>query len=208
MVSPGGPRDRLDLRFQAAAEDYQINALTNIRSTAEKWSGTLTALLGISGTVGVVAGPSLLKDIPDWGILPAFIVRIIVAIFTIGAGAAAGWALLLAARAAQGATPQAYDDWGGERLEQETASRSEIAARQLKCSRIWGLVAAILVFIVGVIALLSAIPAAASQSQSMLVVTIDGEVFCGPLVGDSSAVRTVGGAVTGKVATALPVDSC
>jgi hypothetical protein len=90
-----------DWRWQTEAEEGAHASLATVRTTATGWASSVSALLGIFGTVAVIKGPDAFKDIgtpTGWYVLGLFA----------GATILAGAAVLLAAIAAQG-TPQRLD---------------------------------------------------------------------------------------------------
>jgi MFS family permease len=102
--------------------------LADIRSQAEKWQTTISALLGVIGVVAFVEGPKKLSELEHW---PDQWVLIF------GVALAAGlalWAIRLAAAAAQG-VPKHFEVLDGPELASYNAESAETAASDLKWSR-------------------------------------------------------------------------
>jgi hypothetical protein len=57
-ITPGGPATISDAKWEERAEKLSFDALPNIRSSAEKWAGTIATVLAIFGIVTLVKGPS------------------------------------------------------------------------------------------------------------------------------------------------------
>lgn len=53
-VEPGRPED---LAWAKRVEDLQLDALPNIRTSAERWAASLTGLLGVVGFAALLNGP-------------------------------------------------------------------------------------------------------------------------------------------------------
>ena len=56
-VSAGEPATISDAKWEQRAEELSFQALPNVRSIAEKWTGTIASILAIFGIVTLVKGP-------------------------------------------------------------------------------------------------------------------------------------------------------
>jgi hypothetical protein len=92
LPRPAYPVDR---RWQARSDDLDFNALAHIRSTAEKWTGSISALTGLFAIAAVFKGRSDIEKLEgDW--------RAVIAMAGGGALILAIIAIVRAALAAQG----------------------------------------------------------------------------------------------------------
>src|SRR4051812_23072128 len=93
--------------WNEAAAAAAVNQLTNARDLAGKWAGTMTALIGVFGSVVVLSGPSNLSDISArW-------VRVGIVLSTIAAAGCAVVSIVYGAKAAQGGKPVAHTNFDG-----------------------------------------------------------------------------------------------
>jgi hypothetical protein len=167
--------------WEKAAVDAAVAQLANIRAAAEKWAGTVGTLLGLFGTVAVVTGTDALAKIPNEN------TRQILYNILVWAGILAGLSILAASIAAT-QTFTKSKNWNGDALRAKVAGASMPALIELWISRVTGVAAAALVFIVGATGLHSAIAKPANQGSSVLVVYTDGTVRCGVLGAGGSTV--------------------
>lgn len=89
---PVTPTDR---EWQAVANKLSISELDRVRSIAEKWGATITALTGLAGTVLVVKGRESISELTHN-------YQILAGICLLAAFACAAFSIYLAATAAQG----------------------------------------------------------------------------------------------------------
>lgn len=171
--------------WDKAAADAAVAQLTSVRSTAEKWAGTVTALLGVFSTVAVVTGTDVLKDISSEGVRQVLIGLIVVA------GLAAGASIYFAANAAQGSITL-MNNWNGSTYRAAVNAKTSAAVGSLKQSRIAGIVAASLVFVVGVVSLIAAAIPEASSKQKVLVIGEGGILICGEAQADAGGRVKIG----------------
>lgn len=194
------PPDQDD--WDKAATEAAIGQLTAVRGSAEKWAGTLTALLGIFTTVALVTRVDALADVPEGWRLLAFLL-------VVAAGLAAALSIVLAAAAAQGFGLTRYNVWNGTALRAMLTDQTPKAARLLAGSRWTGLLAALALFVLGVLTLyLSLDSPEEGAGASVVVVTEDGQLRCGELDGADDGSVTVAGNPVENVAQVLAVDGC
>lgn len=186
-----------DWRWQTEAEEAAHTNLATIRTTATSWAGSVSALLGIFGTVAVVKGPDAFKDIgtpTGWYVLGLLV----------GATALAGTAVIFAAIAAQG-TPHRLDRADGWALKWFHGTRAYTSFRYLLISRLLCGLAAVAVFAGLIVTWVDGLTAGdAPTSQHALVIAQDGTASCIELKTDATG-KLVG--VSGA-AQVTPVDSC
>jgi hypothetical protein len=135
-------------KWDDAAEQFQLDLLSKVQASAAVWSGAIGTLLGLFGSVALVTGPT---DISKFG--PGLKVAIIV--LTLIAGVCAAVALVLASIAQQ--LPSVHSaNWNGTVYRAYIVRTAETARQQLNLPRILGIVAAGVVFILGVVILIAA----------------------------------------------------
>jgi hypothetical protein len=178
--------------WDEAATAYAVDSLTRIRASAEKWVGTIGTLLGLFGTLVVVAGPEALTDVSD----PRRQTHLLVA-FGVAGGLAAA-AIVVGSLAAQGST-KLWDDWNGETFAAYLLTNGNTAAAQLSWSRWLGTAAAFLVFAAGLYGASGQVgrPEPSAATTDVLVVAADGTVACGVLDVEDGSLRVAGRAVDG-----------
>jgi hypothetical protein len=190
--------------WDKAASAAAIGQLAAVRATAEKWAGTVTALLGVFSSVALLKGTGALADI-RWVWLRWILLVVIVA-----AGVAAAGSIWFAALAAQGRGAQQFNNWNGDALRSMVIARTPQAIQDLSISRLLGAIAAGLVFAVGVVTLVAnAVPKQAGSPPSLVVVSKDGSLHCGDLkAGKDGGAATVGGKEVAGAVQVLSVSSC
>jgi hypothetical protein len=60
-----GPATAEDQAWEKRALEMQLEALDRVRSTAEKWAGSISAILGIFGVAAVIEGPDDFSKIEE-----------------------------------------------------------------------------------------------------------------------------------------------
>jgi hypothetical protein len=196
-----GPLPSNAPEYRAAAAKLSTEQLANVRSVAEKWTGTVATLLGIFSSVAVVTGASTLDK------LPSEQARQIIVCLIVAAGIAAGVSIGMGAYVAQG-TPRERSYFSGEQLRAIINDEMPKAVRLLQGSRVAGTLAAALVFIAGVIGLQAAVKEGPKSSSSVVVIDNAGVMRCGPLSAGPNQVATVGGREIPGASQVLPVGSC
>ncbi len=189
--------------WDAAATKAAVEQLTTIRATAGKWSGTVTALLGIFSSVAIVTGTSTLSDVgwlwARWALFVAVIV----------AGLLAAGSIWFGAQAAQGSTPSVYAVFNGTVLRDLVADETPGALKNLRLSKRFGFAAAGLVFGIGLCTLVAAIPTVVPPASTYVVIDGNGAVHCGTLTTNSDGtVTAVGGQSIGMAKEIAPTTAC
>lgn len=134
--------------WDKAAQEFQQQLLVRTQESAAIWSGAVSTLLGLFGTVALVTGPDDITKLTSS-------VRVLVIALTVAAGLLAGWSVVLATQAQ---TPPGAEssNWNGYAYRVYVYRNAGRVAARLKLSRILGATAAGLIFAVGVIALIDA----------------------------------------------------
>jgi hypothetical protein len=132
--------------WEDAAQAFQEASLRRVQESAGVWAGSLGALLGLFGTVAVVAGPSEVADLHTG-------TRIAVIILVVIAGALGGTAIYFATQA-QEIPEVASDNWNGASYRVYVVTGAKKLRDKLRLAQRLGLVAAGVVFVVGVLALI------------------------------------------------------
>lgn len=122
-----GPATPQDLAWEDAAEKANLEALPRLRGTAEKWAGSISALLGLFGVAAVVSGPDQFSDLKE-----PYATEVAVGILI--AAALAVTATVLALLAAQG-SPTTLKLLTGERFRRWSESEFNVGRRRLAVSR-------------------------------------------------------------------------
>lgn len=187
--------------WDEAAMKAAVSQLDSIRSTAEKWAGTVTALLGIFSAVALVTGTTSLDDVPSETLKWLLVVAVSMA------GLLACASIVTASKAAQGADP--FSQSGGWRYQSYIIENTRKARPWLKASRYTGLSAAALVFCIGLATLVTAVvPAPDTPGSSVVVVGRDGTLSCGKLDQNTGGATTVGGREVNSASQLIPVSKC
>lgn len=182
--------DPSDLAWEDRADQLEFQALTAVRSSAEKWGASLAAILGLFGTILLVKGRTDITQLMQ-GYQIAIATLLLLAILT------AAVAVYEAALAAQG-TPEKLHWPGGGALRQWELQRADNAKDQLKLSRVLTFFA--VGFVLIAIGLTWFGKAEPSPSGAAVVVTVSGSApHCGTLASaqdGSLALRGGDGKVT------------
>jgi hypothetical protein len=172
---PGGA-SLYALKWEAKAEEFEFNALANIRKSAEKWAGAVASLLGIFSIVTLVKGP---EDITKAeGSFRGWSYETWIGLLLIGAVLLAAMATYMAAKAAYGFPVKIRAT--GDEIRREMESEAKKAASGLKWSTRLAL---------GAVGLLTAAiawtwastPAEPTVPSKVLVTGPQGVVACGTL---------------------------
>jgi hypothetical protein len=128
-------------KWDDAADQFRIDLLAKVQASASAWSGAITALLGLFGTVTVITGTSDIAKIaePTQGIVIGL---------TVIAGALAACSLYFATRAQQLPSVRS-DNWRGSVYRAYVVSSAESAGLRLKKARALGMLAAGVIFMIG-----------------------------------------------------------
>lgn len=189
--------------WEEAATKAAVGQLTAVQATAEKWAGTVTALLGAFSTVAVVTGVDALADVRwEWG-------RWLLVVLIAAAGLAAAVSILAAALAAQGTLPRERRNWSGETLRALINEDTPKAVKKLRTSRLAGLTSAALMFVVGLASLVAAaVPKAAAQDPSVIVIDKQGVARCGTMTTSADGSIAIAEVATTQVRRMILVDNC
>jgi hypothetical protein len=169
-----------DLDWKAEAEKLRHSALREIRETAKAWAASISALLGVAGTVAFVKGPDTFGKLGEGAGNFAFWLTVVAALL-------AGLAIGLATFAAQG-TPQRFASLDGWTLKKISRERAKRAAELLLYSRIATIVAALAILVGFSIAWKDGIgseaekPKEAEAPGHAVAVDTEGTIRCGHLL--------------------------
>jgi hypothetical protein len=189
-------------RWAKEAEDARHESLKNARASAEKWTGTISALLGLFSTVAIVSGPDAIKD------LGSGVVRWVAVAAIAVSGVLAGISVVVGAYAAQGRLVKLGNlDW--DALEDHTVAETDGVRSKLKVSRATAVAAAITLLAAGLVVAASSAADAGKTASGSSVVIVDGSggLRCGRLLVDGGTVK-VGGQQVRDVRQVVPVGQC
>lgn len=185
--------------WDAKATELRRTQLSSVQSAAAKWSGLLTAALGIFSAIAFAGGLTTIDklDNPYAGWAKAL---------TSVAALADLAAIILFAIIAGGLTLAAKEGLTAQTVRKDNA----VAADSLLPLLTWGRVA---VFVAAVAVLAGSAmvlwaPQASSDPSSVVVVT-DAHLYCGELTANTDGSVTVGDvAPAGTVTQVVPVEKC
>jgi hypothetical protein len=160
-----------DLEWERRAREMQVEALPRVRGIAEKWAGSVAALLGVFGIASFVKGRDDLKGLEhDWEVAVGVSLGIAVASAVV--------AILFASLAAQGGV-SVLDLPTGRRIQEWSAKQIERASWQLAVSRLCSVAAVI--FVAVAVGIVWYAPRESVEPGSLRIVLITGESVCGTL---------------------------
>jgi hypothetical protein len=195
-ATAGPPLTDDETKWESEALTARHASLTNVRSTAEKWTATIATLLSLFSAVVIVRGGADISKVSSG-------LRNWVLVLLGAAGVSAFLAVFQGALAAQG-TPHQLRYLDGQHLQEFVIREAPKAARRLQRSRSFGVAAAALIFAAGgVVAVDAAITVAPSSGAGIVVIHNNGTVECIEL-GDTSMPLSH---VT-EVRQAISVSSC
>ncbi|MET8153164.1 hypothetical protein ACIBSW_22505 [Actinoplanes sp. NPDC049668] len=197
-----GPPDEPE--WNKAAVAFATEQLTRVRASATAWTGTVGTLLGLFGAVAVVGGGTTkLADVPS----PAL--RWVIVGLVAVAGALAGASVVTGVRAAQGATLRTSDNWSGSAYRAAVVRNTDDALNWLRWARWTGLGAALTVFAIGLLGLIS-VAAQPKKTTTTTVVVVDqaGNASCGSIGRAADGRLTLNGTPVGTVRDITPVTAC
>lgn len=160
--------------WQAKLDDLGRTELDTVRSTAAKWQGTISALLGIFGTVAFVSGNQTIEKLSPSAAAAAKLGVTVAVVLAVGA-------VLSATYAAQGIPRQREAPdwiWLATQLRKQ-AGRGLVA---LRCSQILALAAVLVVVAGSLLVLWNSESKTAAQPASVLMRLANGSVVCGSVV--------------------------
>jgi hypothetical protein len=204
MSAPKGwgthPDDR---QWEDEAAKAPHEELASVRESAKSWAASLTALLGVGGTVAFVKGEEAFAKL-------SHSTGNVVFWLTVTAAAMAGLSIVTATFAAQDA-PARYKGLDGWTLRTASRDLAQAAMRKLYVSRVLGLVAAVAILAVAGISWQASIAKEIEPTgNTAYAVTTDGRLRCGELSTSSlGGVSIATGKGTKQVAGKVePVDKC
>jgi hypothetical protein len=175
---PVSEQGALRKKWTERANDYAFNELPNIRSVAEKWTGTVTALAGLSTIIALLQGTDKVAKL-GLAVQVSLFAALVIAL-----GLAVS-AIYLGTQAAYGEPGAPMpDDW--ELVYERFKEEATTAARKLKSSQKLALIASILIILI--LATLWFAPQQGDSSTEALVVHSSGQVTCGTLQTENSTV--------------------
>ena len=141
MPSPGDHRE-----WDKAAQEFQQNVLDKVQASAGVWAGGITTLLGLFGTVALVTGPTEVAKLSG----P---INVVAVAATVVAGTLVAAAVLLATQA-QELPDLSGENWNGRAHRAYVMSGAIRARQKLTRSRLLGLSAAGILFLLGFIVMI------------------------------------------------------
>jgi hypothetical protein len=160
--------------WQTKLDDLSRTELDTVRSTAAKWQGTISTLLGIFGTVAFVSGNQAIEKLSPT--TAAFIKLAVTLAVVLAVGS-----VLAATYAAQGIPRKRLTpDWVW--LEERSRTQAGRALGALRCSQGLALGAVFVVIVGSLLVLWNSEPKAVPKSASVLARMANGTVVCGSLV--------------------------
>jgi hypothetical protein len=196
-----GPPDAAE--WDKAAVTFATEQLTRVRASATAWTGTVGTLLGLFGAVAVVGGTTKLADVPSTTL--RWVIVGLVAI----AGVLAGASVVSGVRAAHGASLRTSDNWSGAAYRAAVVRNTADALTWLGRARWTGLAAALTVFSIGLLGLIS-VAAHPKRTATTTAVVVDqaGIATCGPLGRTTTGQLTINGTPVGTIRDITPVTAC
>lgn len=196
-----GPPDAAE--WDKAAVAFATEQLTRVRASATAWIGTVGTLLGLFGAVAVVGGATKLADVPS----PAL--RWVIVGLVAFAGLLAGGSIVASVRVAQGASLRTSDNWSGSAYRAAVVRNTNDALDWLRWARWTGLAAALTVFAIGLLGLIS-VAAQPTPKATTTAVVVDqgGAAVCGPIGRTADGRLTVNGTPVGDVRDVTVVAAC
>jgi hypothetical protein len=168
-------QDPNDRKWAAKARELEFDALTRVKSAAEKWATTIASLTGVFGIITLIKGPEDITELTMGA-------RVVVGVLLFIAVLCAAGSIYLAALAAQGVPNKIWLDASSVRKAFQDAA--DKAADRLSCSRKLVVPAVILLAIAIGLTWFGPRPAAPIPAVNVLVVQRSGAVSCGELKSD------------------------
>ncbi|MDT4996124.1 MAG: hypothetical protein QOD45_192 [Pseudonocardiales bacterium] len=145
---PDAPKPPDEDAWAAAASQFLVGQLASVQKTASTWATTITTLFGLFGTVAVIAGPNDITKLPTG-------LRVVTIIITVIAAGLAAYSIWQSSKAQANPdevitnfNPDSYQGW--------VLASVKTAKAELAKAKIAGVCAAILLFAIGMIALIAA----------------------------------------------------
>jgi hypothetical protein len=158
--------------WEEKAEELSRTGLSTIQTRAAAWAGTTATLLGLFGTVAIVAGSDTISDFTSG-------VQFTIIVLTVAALLCAFYAVVATALAAQG-VPRKFKPLTGKSLAKWHVEESDLAADRLQSGRGATVLAAVLIVIAGIVAMV-ATALKPDSGVAALIRTDRGAVECGYL---------------------------
>jgi hypothetical protein len=143
------PDDHLD--WDKAAKEFQQSVLDKVQASAGIWAGSITALLGLFGSVALVSGPSEIAKLSD-------LLQVIAVVATVVAGGLAAAAVIFATQA-QELPDVKSENWNGNAYRVYVAQGALRARAKLAFARVLGMSAAAILFLLGVAVMIESVRA-------------------------------------------------
>jgi hypothetical protein len=204
--TPGEPHpvpiDEVQRKWEVKAQELEFTALDGVRSGAEKWATTISALTGIFGLTALVSG---IGDVDS--LAPGC--KATVGVLLLLAGLCAAGAVTFAAMAAQGQPRQLWST--GELLRDHYKEAAKTAARHLTRSRQLMIPAFLLLF--GAVAVTWYGPRKPAVAEHAVAIQQTGVALCGELTSDEQgrlAIRIKGQGVRtlDRVVSISGIEKC
>jgi hypothetical protein len=196
-----------DLRWAERADMLELETLPRLRTTAERWTATLGAILGLTGSIFALKGRDDVSALTSGG--QALVGVLLLVAFVLGVAGT-----FLAARAAQG-TPRKVAWPNGAKLRRWELEEALLAQRCLRASRILALATVVLVAGAVAVTWFGDRDAAAADPSTLLVLRDDGDPLCGTLVAKTPRGLRITRAGhrpvlqhAGDVRTIVPLERC
>jgi hypothetical protein len=197
---PGSPDEA---EWDKASVVFATEQLTRARASATAWVGTVGTLLGLFGAVAVIGGTDKLEAVPGTGLRWFIVVLVVIA------GVLAVVSIVTGVNAAHDAGLRTSDNWSGMVYRAEVVRTSGDILDKLRRTRWTGIGAALAVFAIGLIGLISvAVKTETPSSTKVIVVDQGGAAMCGPIGRTAAGQLTLNGTPVGVVRDVTPVADC
>jgi hypothetical protein len=171
-----GPSDRA---WAAKAQEEETAALSNLRSSAEKWAAALTSALGVVGLAALIKGPESFKGLTDAPRHRAEALFFVAALAALIATVLANFAAQQNAAKILGHSGSAYKQWAQDQIE---TWRTVLSASR------W-LAALAVACVLGSAAFLWF---GENEPSTPTVIDASGSAICGDAAGDATTVTAAG----------------
>jgi hypothetical protein len=185
--------------WQAKLDDLNRTGLDTVRSTAAKWQGTISALLGVFGTVAFVSGNQTIEKLSPSAAAATKVGVTVAVVLAVGA-------VLTATYAAQGIPRQREaPDWVWLQTQSRKQARHGLVA--LRCSQVLALAAVLVVIAGSLLVLWNSESKTTAQPTSTLMRLANGSVVCGSVVSQRGilALKMTNGTIMNFDTTTQPI---
>lgn len=176
------PQDPIDRLWAKKAEDLQLNSLERIKSTSEKWLGTISSLTGVFGIVALIKGPSDISQLSSG--LRFFVVGMVIL-----AVISTFLSIILAALAAQGVPKKMWAT--GSVIRDVYTQEADKALFRLNWSRFL-VIPAVIALGLAIISTWIGTWSTLSEPTNYVVIYKNGDVVCGHLASNKNKLILVG----------------